>query len=607
MNSITLYMKRLHKTAGLRLSINIIGMVISSLLEGMTFLLLIPMLTVGGVLLSEPAWENRLQFLNILHSLPQASSLAIILTVYLLIVVIQNLIHRAVTIRNAEIEQHFSRQLRYENYSALLRAQWSFFLHRRTSDLVNALTIETARVLGGISLLLQFITSALFTLVQIIFAFWISPTITLFVIACGAMLAFLSRGFIRKSKQLGSHTSKLAQAYLAGITDQLQGMKDIKSNNLEPSRLEWHQQLTEGTMQEQLDYVRLRLNSQLLYKISSSLLIAGFIFVSFRFFPAEGPSLLIVILVFARLWPRFTSLQSKLEQLASTIPAFKALQQLQHDCQLAADQAIALTESPAQGPGPWFVMQGIEVRNLSFRYQPQRPVYALQNISVHIPAQGMTAIVGKSGAGKSTLIDLLMGLMQPESGQILVDGMAITNENLLAYRRSIGYVAQDPFLYNASIRENLLMVKPSATENDLWEALDFSSAAEFVRKLPHQLETLIGDRGIRLSGGERQRLVLARAIIRQPSILVLDEATSALDTENEKKILTALHRLKERITVIVVAHRLSTIQNAEQILVMHDGKLVEQGTFLSLFSEKKSIFVNLLQNQEVNPVSVYPL
>ncbi|WGU92968.1 ABC transporter ATP-binding protein [Paenibacillus dendritiformis] len=607
MNSIILYMKRLHKTAGLRLSINIIGMVISSLLEGMTFLLLIPMLTVGGVLLSEPAWENRLRFLNILHSLPQASSLAIILTVYLLIVVTQNLIHRAVTIRNAEIEQHFSRQLRYENYSALLRAQWSFFLHRRTSELVNALTIETARVLGGISLLLQFITSALFTLVQIIFAFWISPKMTLFVIACGAMLAFLSRGFIRKSKQLGSQTSKLAQAYLAGITDQLQGMKDIKSNNLEPSRLEWHQQLTEGTMQEQLDYVRLRLNSQLLYKISSSLLIAGFIFTSFRFFPSEGPSLLIVILVFARLWPRFTSLQSKLEQLASTIPAFQALQQLQHDCQLAADQAITLTESPAPEPGHWFVMQGIEVRNLSFRYQPQLPAYALQNISVHIPAQGMTAIVGKSGAGKSTLIDLLMGLMQPESGQILVDGMAITNDNLLAYRRSIGYVAQDPFLYNASIRENLLMVKPSATENELWEALDFSSAAEFVRKLPHQLETLIGDRGIRLSGGERQRLVLARAIIRQPSILVLDEATSALDTENEKKILTALHRLKDRITVIVVAHRLSTIQNAEQILVIHDGKLVEQGTFLSLSSEKKSIFANLLQNQEAQPVSVYTL
>ncbi|NGP60928.1 ABC transporter ATP-binding protein [Paenibacillus thiaminolyticus] len=607
MNTIILYMKRLHQTAGLQLSINIIGMVISSLLEGMTFLLLIPMLTVGGVLLSEPAWENRLRFLNILHSLPQASSLAIILTVYLLIVVTQNLIHRAVTVRNAEIEQHFSRQLRYENYSALLRAQWSFFINRRTSDLVNALTIETARVLGGISLLLQFITSALFTLLQIIFAFWISPKITLFVIACGAMLAFLSRGFIRKSKQLGSQTSKLAQAYLAGITDQLQGMKDIKSNNLEPSRLEWHQQLTEGTMQEQLDYVRLRLNSQLLYKIASSLLVAGFIFTSFRFFPSEGPSLLIVILLFARLWPRFTSLQSKLEQLASTIPAFKALQQLQRDCKLAADQAITLTESPAPGPGHWFVMQGIEVRNLSFRYQPQLPVYALQNISVHIPAQGMTAIVGKSGAGKSTFIDILMGLMQPESGQILVDGIAITNDNLLAYRRSIGYVAQDPFLYNATIRENLLMVKPSATENELWEALDFSSAAEFVRKLPRQLETLIGDRGIRLSGGERQRLVLARAIIRQPSILVLDEATSALDTENEQKILTALHRLKDRITVVVVAHRLSTIQNAEQILVIHDGKLVEQGTFLSLSSEKKSIFANLLQNQEAQPVNVYTL
>ena len=172
--------------------------------------------------------------------------------------------------------------------------------------------------------------------------------------------------------------------------------------------------------------------------------------------------------------------------------------------------------------------------------------YALENINIQIPANHMTAIVGPSGAGKSTLIDLLMGLNQPEKGEVLIDGIPLTNDNLLSLRRSISYVPQDPFLFNATVRENLLMIEPNASEEQIWEALEFSSAAEFVKKLPQGLDTLIGDRGIRLSGGERQRIVLARAILRKPSILVLDEATSALDTENERKIQEAIESLKER-------------------------------------------------------------
>lgn len=176
----------------------------------------------------------------------------------------------------------------------------------------------------------------------------------------------------------------------------------------------------------------------------------------------------------------------------------------------------------------------------------------------------MTAIVGKSGAGKSTLIDLLMGLLQPEKGQVLLDGIPLNGDNVNAWRRALSYVPQEPFLFNVSIRENLLLVEPRANEKQLWEALEFAAAAEFVKKLPQGLDTHIGDRGVRLSGGERQRLVLARAILRKPEILILDEATSALDTENEAKIQEALEQLKGTTTIIVIAHRLSTIRNADQ-------------------------------------------
>lgn len=143
---------------------------------------------------------------------------------------------------------------------------------------------------------------------------------------------------------------------------------------------------------------------------------------------------------------------------------------------------------------------GIECRHVSFRYNRNEATYALTDINLHIPALQMTAIVGRSGAGKSTLVDILMGLMQPEMGQVLIDGEPLQNDKILSLRKSISYVSQDPFLFHASIRENLLMISPEASEGQMWEALEFSAADEFVRRLPQGLDTIIGDRGVRFSG-----------------------------------------------------------------------------------------------------------
>jgi ABC-type multidrug transport system fused ATPase/permease subunit len=596
MQSIIYYMKQLHQHSGMKLYINIIGMVINSLLESVGLLLLIPMLGLSGIIAFNQGTGTHFRIFDELRRLPPTTALSLTLGLYLIIVFGQNIITKMITIRNTEIQQNFSRQLRYDTYRVLLRTQWTYFLNKRTSDLVNLLTIELARVMAGINLFLTFITSLLFTVIQIGVAFWLSPGMTAIVLCCGGILALLSRGYIRKSKALGSRTSQLAQSYLAGISDQLHGMKDIKSNNLEHSWLDWLQTLTYGVMQEQLDYIRLRMNSQLLYKLSSAVLIACFVFVSYQFLHTEGQYVLIVILIFARLWPRFTGLQTNLEQMAASIPAFHALKQLNGECTSWAEQGFL--DDDNRELHPLRLTQGLECRDLNFRYHSHLTSYALQHMNLTIPANRMTAIVGKSGAGKSTLIDVIMGLMSPESGQLLLDGEPITSDNLFSYRRSIGYVAQDPFLYNASIRENLMMIEPNATEEQLWQALEFASSDDFVRKLPQGLDTLIGDRGIRLSGGERQRIVLARAIIRKPSILVLDEATSALDTENEKKIQEALHRLKGTMTIIVVAHRLSTIRHADQIIVIEDGKLAERGTYTELVSVKDGEFSKLVSNQE---------
>ncbi|MES9667349.1 multidrug ABC transporter [Bacillus cereus] len=594
MNHIIYFMKKLYSSAGKILYVNLFGMVLISLLEGIGIILLIPMISMTGIINIGEETAFIAPVYRFLQDFPKTTSLISILGIYILIVLGQNLLQRNITLRDARTQQAFVRELRIETYSMILKAKWSFFLEKRKTNLINILTTELARVSYGVNLILQLLAAILFTFIQVGIAFLLSPQITIFVLVFGLLFLVASRVFIKKARILGGKTSELAKDYLSGITDHFNGIKDIKSNTLEASRLDWLQSITKKMSNEQMEYMRIRSNSQLFYKVSMAILIAFFLLLSVSIFKAQPAQLLLIVLIFSRLWPRFMTIQSNLEQLAASIPAFKSLWELQGEC----IEAIEIQDIHHQKHiKPICIEQGIECKDIYFRYNKKEHLYALQNINVKIPINSMTAIVGHSGAGKSTLIDVLMGLIQPEKGQVLIDGTPLTSENLLSLRRAISYVPQDPFLFNASIRENLLMIEPNASEEQIWTALDFAAAAEFVRMLPKGLDTLIGDRGVRLSGGERQRLVLARAILRQPSILVLDEATSALDTENEVKIQSAIERLKGTMTIVVIAHRLSTIRNADQVIVLGKGEIVQKGEFNQLAKERKGVFRNLLGSQ----------
>ncbi|EDX69327.1 ABC transporter ATP-binding protein/permease [Bacillus cereus] len=588
MNHIIYFMKKLYSSAGKILYVNLFGMVLISLLEGIGIILLIPMISMTGIINLGEETTFIAPVSRFLQDFPKTTSLAFILGIYILIVLGQNLLQRNITLRDARTQQAFVRELRIETYSMILKAKWSFFLEKRKTNLINTLTTELARVSYGVNLILQLLAAILFTFIQVGIAFLLSPQITIFVLVFGLLFLVASRVFIKKARILGGKTSELAKDYLSGITDHFNGIKEIKSNTLESSRLDWLQSITEKMSNEQMEYMRIRSNSQLFYKVSMAILIAFFLLLSVSMFQAQSTQLLLIILIFSRLWPRFMTIQTNLEQLAASVPAFKSLWELQEECKEAIEMQGIHQQKHIK---PICIEQGIECKDVHFRYNKQESLYALQNINVQIPINSMTAIVGHSGAGKSTLIDVLMGLIQPEKGQVLIDGTPLTTDNLLSLRRAISYVPQDPFLFNASIRENLLMIEPNASGEAIWAALDFAAATEFVRTLPNGLDTLIGDRGVRLSGGERQRLVLARAILRKPLILVLDEATSALDIENEVKIQSAIERLKGTMTIIVIAHRLSTIRNADQVIVLGKGEIVQKG------EERKGVFRNLLGKQ----------
>ena len=219
--------------------------------------------------------------------------------------------------------------------------------------------------------------------------------------------------------------------------------------------------------------------------------------------------------------------------------------------------------------------------NVTFTF-PSNSEPALKEVSFEIKKGTTTAIVGPSGSGKSTLADLVMRFHDPNMGNIKIDGIDLREFQVSSWRQSIAMVSQDTFLFNTSVRENVAYGSPKATDTQIIEAAKQAYAYEFIQDLPHGFDTILGDRGTRLSGGQRQRIAIARAILRDPDILILDEATSALDTNSERIVQKALEKVSCDRTVLVIAHRLSTVEKADNIVVLCNGSVVEQGTHQKL-------------------------
>lgn len=242
----------------------------------------------------------------------------------------------------------------------------------------------------------------------------------------------------------------------------------------------------------------------------------------------------------------------------------------------------------------------IEFKDVSFSYASRENLPVLKRINFEVNSGELLGIVGPSGAGKSTITSLLLRFYEPTSGGIFLDGKAASNYDLSTYRSLFGIVPQEVILFNGTIKENIGYGNPEASEEEIITAAEKANAMEFISNFPEGMETLVGERGVQLSGGQRQRIAIARAVLRDPCVLILDEATSSLDSKSEKLVQDALEELMKGRTAIVIAHRLSTIRNASKIIVVEDGEIVESGSHADLMANNDGLYTKLQQMQQVN-------
>ena len=562
--------------------------------EGTGLLLLLPLLASIGLTVDDGLTSRLAGFVGSAFAAAGLQpTLVTVLGIFLLVSSAQALLYRKYLLLNPSLEQQFVLRLRNRLYAAIVRVDWSFFIRQRTSDLVHTVTAEVDRAGTAVYQLLTLLTGLAVTSVYVAIAIRLSPELTGLVAAGGLVLLWGLRGRTQRSSELGEAYSDVNRRQFHMISESIAGLKSAKSFGAERRDVVIFAGYARARTTAYLDLLRTFARAKLGLDLSSALLISALLFMAVEWLGLRGAGLLMLVLIFARVVPRVMSLQESAQVLVSGLPAFVHVMRLIEACEAHAERPVAGT------PEPLPLHREVRFDNVSYAYEAGSAP-ALNGISLSIQAGRTTALVGASGAGKSTLADLLIGLLRPERGEVLVDGRALSGDDVAAWRRSIGYVPQESFLLHDTVRANLLWAMPGASDSEMWEALERAAAAGFLRGSREGLDTVVGDRGVRVSGGERQRLALARALLTRPRLLVLDEATSALDSVNEQQILAAVRGLAGAVTTVIVTHRLSAIRHADFIYVMDRGAIVESGTWAELVA-RRGTFSTLLEAQGMEP------
>ena len=562
---------------------------LASLTEGISLVLLIPLAATASPENAERVREFPLIGDWIARTSP---GLGVLLIAFVVLVSMQALLSRQRQLYSLVLLQRASDKMKLSLFRAISAARWDAIAARRLSDISQELNSGIPRIMTAMNCLITLAQALIMLAIYMVIAAVVSWQMALSAAVVGSALFALLFPIRRRATAHGRELTQLYQDQNHTVLEFIAGIRLAKSFVIEDRHVRSFGQHLDVIRKSTIGYSSLAGYGTLLFQVGSAIAAAVFVWLAITVFTLDLGQIAVLLLIFVRIAPRFNTIQDTGQQFLSNAPAFTS-----YEATLRFFEEHRETVSAAESPAPRLA-QGLELRDLAMRFEGARTP-ALDGLSATIRAGRITALVGPSGSGKSTLADILSGLITPSSGSIAVDGVAIGDDNRRSWRSTIGIVPQDAFLFNAPLSENLLVGKADASDNELWRALDRAQIGDLVRSLPDGLATPVGDRGSRFSGGERQRIALARALLREPQLLVLDEATSALDWENQQKVAKAIADLRGELTILLIAHQPSIVAIADDIIALESGRIVQSGGYDALMADNDGALARMMRSDDV--------
>ncbi len=474
--------------------------------------------------------------------------------------------------------------LRSKVQKQVLRLPIRFFDNNKSGALVSRIMndVEGVRNLVGTGLV-QLVGGVLTSVICLVLLIQISPLMTVYVLVPVIIFGLISLKAFSKIRPIFRERGKITAEVTGRLTETLNGVRVIKGFNAEQQEIKSFELGVERLFLN----IKASLTSTSLITSSATFLlglastgimgIGGFMIINGQLTFGEFLAFTLYLGFMIAPIVQMSNIGSQLTEAFAGLDRTEELMNM-----IPEDDGTTRTIKISKIKGD------IEFKDVSFAYEEGKEV--VRNIIFSAPSGSVTALVGTSGSGKTTIAGLAASFMTPQSGIITVDGTDLSKVSLDSYRSQLGVVLQDDFLFEGTIRENILFPRPQATEQQLLNAVRAAHVAEFTDRFEHGLDTVIGERGVKLSGGQRQRIAIARAVLADPRVLILDEATSNLDTESESLIQESLRQLMQGRTTFVIAHRLSTIRQADQILVVENGSIVERGRHEELIAKQGRYF-----------------
>jgi ATP-binding cassette, subfamily C, bacterial len=451
---------------------------------------------------------------------------------------------------------------------ALAGASWDRVAPLRHARVTHLMSGDIQNIGTATFFLTQSLVAIAMLLAQCVLAFYLAPLLALLAFGLLVVSGIAMVPMLYRARGFGTFVTNANLSLLNSTAQFLGGLKLAVSQNLQKSYVSEFRTVLKFLSRKQIDYQRQNTNCRLALTTLSALVGAALVLIGFGTFHIAPAVLVALLLVVSRMSGPASQIQQGAQQLANALPAYGKIKELEAALKTGThtNETAASASLPSNGR--------IVFENVVFCHRTEggeARTHGVFGLCLAIENGEFLGIRGASGAGKTTFADLLVGLYAPQSGSITVGGRTLSRDVLSSWREQISYVSQDPFLFYDSIRRNLAWAKPSATEQEMWEALRFADADDLVRKMAQGLDTVVGERGSLMSGGERQRIALARAILRRPQLLVLDEATNAIDIDTERRIVERLVALAPRPTIVMIAHRDESIARCDRVLTVANG------------------------------------